>query len=46
MIFKNNKKLDCNIFIFQGQQNNIKLQKENSIISKVNPSKWLYALSI
>lgn len=46
IIFKNNKKLDCNVFIFWGQESNEQLKKPNPILEKVNPSKWLYGLSI
>ena len=47
IIFKNNKKLDCNVFIFWRQESNLKLNnKPNKILDKVNPSKWLYGLSI
>jgi hypothetical protein len=46
IIFKNNKKLDCNVFIFWRQESNLKLNTPNVILDKVNPSKWLYGLSI
>jgi hypothetical protein len=34
------------VFIFWGQESNQKLKKPNKILEKVNPSKWLYGLSI